>query len=365
MRFAPTADQLDLGAALRESLAGSVDPARALAEMGVRGLLLSESVGGADADLSMLVTVLTEAGYTGAPLPLVDTLAFAPGLLRGAGLSDVAAEVAEGRLWCAANLDGRNVVPSVAGVVFIASGGGAVDIRCVDAGAGEAVAAVDPRAGLVRLPDGAGEVIGRCEDAAVIDRARLVATVGTAAELVGLARRMLDLTTGYVSQRKQFGVPIGSFQAIKHHLADVALAVEFAAPVVASAAALLDSVPTPAASAALPGRGVDLGRNEGPQSGTNRPLDGEGEGTGSRADGGTRAHGIPDETRAEVSAAKVLASDAALLAARRAIQCHGAIGYTTEYELHLFAKRAWALAAAWGSADEHRAIVADLVIPPS
>jgi alkylation response protein AidB-like acyl-CoA dehydrogenase len=52
--------------------------------------------------------------------------------------------------------------------------------------------------------------------------------------------------------------------------------------------------------------------------------------------------------------AKVLAADAARLAARTALQCHGAIGYTTEYDLHLFAKRAWALIADWGGPDWHR-----------
>jgi alkylation response protein AidB-like acyl-CoA dehydrogenase len=56
----------------------------------------------------------------------------------------------------------------------------------------------------------------------------------------------------------------------------------------------------------------------------------------------------------QTSVAKVLASDAATTVARAAIQCHGAIGYTTEYDLHLFAKRAWALAPSWGSASWHR-----------
>ena len=104
---------------------------------------------------------------------------------------------------------------------------------------------------------------------------------------------MLELTVGYVRQREQFGAPIGSFQAIKHALANALVAVEFARPMVLAAAWYQ------AAGAA--------------------------------------------EAAAQVSAAKVLASDAARLVARTAIQCHGAIGYTTEYELHLFAKRAWAL----------------------
>jgi alkylation response protein AidB-like acyl-CoA dehydrogenase len=60
----------------------------------------------------------------------------------------------------------------------------------------------------------------------------------------------------------------------------------------------------------------------------------------------------------QTSAAKVLASDAARLVTRTAIQCHGAIGYTTEYDLHVYAKRAWALIPSWGSPEWHRARLA-------
>ena len=63
-----------------------------------------------------------------------------------------------------------------------------------------------------------------------------------------------------------------------------------------------------------------------------------------------------------VSMAKAYASDAAALAARTALQVHGAIGYTWEHDLHLWMKRAWALAAAWGDASWHRARVADAVL---
>jgi hypothetical protein len=134
--------------------------------------------------------------------------------------------------------------------------------------------------------------------------AYLRGVVGTAALLVGLSRRMLDLTVGYVRQREQFGVPIGSFQAVKHALASALLSLRFARPAVLAAGWALAS---------------------------------------ETADAATYA-----------SAAKALASETALLVARTALQCHGAIGYTTEYDLHLFAKRAWATAPTWGSAEEHR-----------
>jgi alkylation response protein AidB-like acyl-CoA dehydrogenase len=128
--------------------------------------------------------------------------------------------------------------------------------------------------------------------------------LAAAAILVGLAERMLSMTVDYVTGRRQFGVPVGSFQAVKHRLADAYLAVEFARPAVLAA-------------------------------------------------GWAQASGAADAAE-QTSVAKVLASDAATTVARAAIQCHGAIGYTTEYDLHLFAKRAWALAPSWGSANWHR-----------
>jgi alkylation response protein AidB-like acyl-CoA dehydrogenase len=128
--------------------------------------------------------------------------------------------------------------------------------------------------------------------------------LGTAAVLVGLAYRMLSMAVDYVKTRRQFGVPVGSFQAVKHRLADACLSVEFARPAVLAAA-------------------------------------------------WAQAGGVSDAAQ-QTSMAKVLASDAAVTVARSATQCHGAIGYTTEYDLHLFAKRAWALAASWRSASWHR-----------
>jgi alkylation response protein AidB-like acyl-CoA dehydrogenase len=75
------------------------------------------------------------------------------------------------------------------------------------------------------------------------------------------------------------------------------------------------------------------------------------------------AHDEPDRSR-DVSMAKIFATQAAHAAGRAALQCHGAIGYTTEYDLHLYLKRAWALAAAWGDESWHRARVALAVLGP-
>ena len=172
----------------------------------------------------------------------------------------------------------------------------------------EPCSTVDGSRGLARLarsPASGGRPLS--DDPALADAAWQRGVLGTSALLIGLARRMLDTTVEYVKQREQFGVPVGSFQAIKHALASALLAVEFARPMVLAA-------------------------------------------------GWAQAAGTADAC--QTSAAKVLASDAARLVARTAIQCHGAIGYTTEYDLHLYAKRAWALAPAWGDPAWHRARLA-------
>jgi alkylation response protein AidB-like acyl-CoA dehydrogenase len=139
-------------------------------------------------------------------------------------------------------------------------------------------------------------------DAALVAVSLLRADLATAAQLIGLGRRMLDLTTSYVGTRQQFGVPVGSFQAVKHRLADALLRLEFAEPCVHAAGWHL-STDSPSAAGA-------------------------------------------------VSLAAVLAAEAASFVAKAAIQCHGAIGYTVEYDLHVYAKRAWALAAQVPT-DEH------------
>jgi alkylation response protein AidB-like acyl-CoA dehydrogenase len=138
------------------------------------------------------------------------------------------------------------------------------------------------------------------------------AVLGAAAQECGLAAQMIDITVAYTTARRQFGVPVGSYQALKHHLADALLLLEHARPAVYRAAwSVANAAPT---------RGRD------------------------------------------VSMAKVMADRAADLAGRVALQCHGAIGYTWEHDLHLWMKRVWALERVWGTTTAHRARVADAVI---
>lgn len=127
----------------------------------------------------------------------------------------------------------------------------------------------------------------------VFDTAALL----TAAQLLGLGRAALDLTVAYAKQRVQFGHPIGEYQAVKHRLADAHTALEFARPLVFAAAL------------------------------TCAPHD--------------------------ISAAKASASRAAYQAARAALQLHGAIGYTDEYDLSVYFKKIRALYSAWGGPSFH------------
>lgn len=136
--------------------------------------------------------------------------------------------------------------------------------------------------------------------------------LSVAGQSLGLAQRMLDLSVDYAVQRKQFGKPIGSFQAIKHHLADVAGKIEFAKPVLYRAAHAV-------------------------------------------------AHGEKGAA-IHVSHAKQACCEAAALAARHGIQVHGAMGYTWEVDLQMFMKRAWALAASWGDRAFHSSRMATAIL---
>lgn len=313
MRFAFTDDQLAFRDAVRDLLAKECPPTvvreawtdvvdrtawSALGEMGVLGLMAPESIGGLGLGPVDLVLLLEESGYVALPEPIVEHACVAMPLVSTPGPM----------------LDGSETVTTPFhhdAVVPFANR--ADQLLLVDAGAfylvplaGTTVRPVDSVDGARHLasvewdPTAATPVAGSDDAARAFERGAF----GAAAQLVGLARRMIDMTVAYASERHQFGAPIGSFQAVKHHLADARIALEFARPLVYRAAWSI--------AEGEPGVAVD------------------------------------------VSMAKATASDAALLAGRQALQCHGAIGYSFEYDLHLFMKRAWVLAAAWGDARWHR-----------
>jgi alkylation response protein AidB-like acyl-CoA dehydrogenase len=136
-----------------------------------------------------------------------------------------------------------------------------------------------------------------------------------AAEQVGLAQRCLDMTLAYVKQRHQFARPVGSFQALKHRLADVWVGVTQARAASRYAAACL-------------------------------------------------AAGHPD-TDVAVAVAKAYCSEVAVRAAEECVQMHGGIGFTWEHPAHLYLKRAKADSLGFGTADAHRAALASLVNLPA
>lgn len=286
---------------------------RALADAGVTGALVPEADGGLGLDENALPPVLIRAGYSGLPAPAVETIGVAAPLLAAAGhpalpgvLSGAALVTAQ--LGAAATAGQPVPFLQVADYVLLRGDDGALLLYARAELDAEPVRSVDGsrQLGRLRARPAGGIVL-----ASSVDAAWQRGVLGTAAVLVGLAERMLSMTVGYVAGRRQFGVPVGSFQAVKHRLADAYVAVEFARPAVMAA-------------------------------------------------GWAQAAGAADAA-AQTSVAKVLASDAALAVARAAIQCHGAIGYTTEYDLHLFATRVWALAPSWGSAGWHRRRLAEML----
>jgi alkylation response protein AidB-like acyl-CoA dehydrogenase len=294
---------------------------RKLAATGAMGTLVPEEHGGLGLDENSLVPMLEEAGRSGLPGPVAETIAVAAPMLRpqdrgpgpatGAGRlparSGALDRVLSADTVVAAQLGRGTLVPygQLADLVVLPADDSLrayerSELALVPQPATDGSRAV---ARLARPPEADAGILLTSEPAA-IEAAWLRGVIGTAALLNGLSLRMLDITVGYVRQREQFGVPVGSFQAIKHALANALVAVELARPAALAAAWNL-------------------------------------------------AAGQPDAS-ARASMAKVLAADAARLIARTAIQCHGAIGYTTDYDLHLLAKRAWALIADWGGPDWHR-----------
>jgi alkylation response protein AidB-like acyl-CoA dehydrogenase len=321
MRFALSEEATALRDAAREVLANELSWDK-LAAVGVVGTLVPEERGGLGLDENALVPLLDEIGYSGLPAPAVETIAVAAPLLAEARLAKVPlAKVPLAKVPLAKALpdtvpDGWVAVQArpgeliafggEAGLVVMRKGPdlwvyGQEELRV------EPCASVDGSRRLARVAAVSGGVL-LTGDPDVVEVAWRRGVLGTAALLTGLARRMLDMTVAYVKRREQYGVPVGSFQAVKHALADALVAIEFARPVVLAA-------------------------------------------------GWAQAAGAPD-AGVLTSAAKVRAADAARKTARTAIQCHGAMGYTTEYDLHLFAKRAWALAPAWGDTSWHRARIA-------
>ena len=281
----------DLAGAVRAWSAGDVAPGRKvweqLANLGVTALAVPEKFDGLDADPVDLVVAAERLGRWCVPGPVTESIAVAPVLLAD---DERCAELASGELIASVALPPdmpRAVDAEAAGLVLLAT-----DEGVSESATGQCHPSVDPSR---RLYD----VTATGESwQADVERAYEFGALATAAQLVGAAEALRNDAVDYAKQRTQFGRAIGSYQAIKHKLADVHIAVELARPLVYGAALSL------------------------------APRD--------------------------VSAAKAAASEAGLLAARSALQTYGAIGFTQEHDLSLWLLRVQALRSAWGTPEGHR-----------
>ncbi|RNL59995.1 acyl-CoA dehydrogenase [Nocardioides marmoriginsengisoli] len=239
-----------------------------LADLGLTALVAPEDDGGLGGTLVDLAVAFEVLGHELAVGPWIESAALVP------------------------QVEGAMVTAAVPGISAYAADAQVAQLLSGTAGATHA--SIDTTRTLT-------EVAGAdAFSAEAVDRAVLAC----AAELLGAGERVLADSVTYVKQRKQFGREIGSYQAIKHQLADVRIALDFARPLVFGAA--LGEVP--------------------------------------------------------VSAAKVYAGDAAYLAARTGLQVHGAIGYTAEFDLSLWLNRIRALVTAWGTPAFHRGRVLEHLV---
>ncbi|MCR1783012.1 acyl-CoA/acyl-ACP dehydrogenase [Nocardioides carbamazepini] len=304
MKFELTTDQQDFAASLESLLAAAdtVTVARAwaegdhgpglrlwqrLADQGVTALLVPEDADGMGATPVELVVAFEALGRHAVPGPWVEAAAYLATELSGEARTAIAA--------------GAVATLAVAPHTPYALDADAADRVYLAGSDGVRTATVgEPRPSVDRTRRLFTLAAGPVHDTA--DRSREafdLAVLATSAQLLGAGERVLADAVTYVKQRKQFGREIGSYQAIKHKLADVRIALDFARPLVFGAA--LD--PTPRA----------------------------------------------------VSAAKVACADAAYLASRTGLQVHGAIGYTQEFDLSIWITKIRALVTAWGTPGFHRA----------
>lgn len=317
MRFLLDAEQAEFGRTL-DRLLGSADtpavirawssgdhgPGRALWERlggtGVFALSVPEEFDGAGFLPVELALSYVELGRHGVPGPVVETAAAARLLTF---LPDVAKkwlpQIASGDAVVSLGVDSSYVLDAdCADAVLVVSGD---ELRLASGGHGPLLPSADPARRLY-APADSGTLLARgpdVRDAAA--RAGDLASFLTAAQSLGVGLSLLHRTVEYVTQRTQFGVPIGSFQAVKHRLADALTGLEFARPLVFGAALSL-----------APG---------------------------------------------DIAAAKVAAGEASYAAARAALQLHGAIGYTQELDLSLWLRKARPLRDAWGTPAACRARV--------
>lgn len=336
MDFTFTEDQLLFQESVRDFLTKEVTPEKIrerwdtetgrsdelwaqLAELGLCGMTVPEEHAGLGMNELDFVLLAQEAGYVALPEPLVHTVLVAVPTLLNSSKEELKTEwlpkVAAGEAKVVVGLEQNSLVEDahIADLLILEKAGVLYALR-QDEVSLRANESVDPSRKLfaVTFDEAKAAVFAEGDEAArLINGALNRGALGVAAQALGLAQRMVDMSVAYTSERKQFGVPIGTFQAVKHHMANVAYKLEYAkSPVYRAAYAVANGLST-----------VDM----------------------------------------NVSHAKFAACEAADLAARNSIQVHGAMGYTWEVDLHIFLKRAWAFNNTWGDAGFHKRRVADFV----
>ena len=327
-------------------------------DLGLAGLLIPERDGGAGASYREVCSAAEALGSSVAPVPFLGSAVVATAALLSvaSGVPDLLHRMADGSVTATlavpfagapggpfpasvrvagpkpgdaqtgvARLRGtvRGVADALPATVLLVPADGVPQalylVDMSDPGVAKApVVSLDMTRQLCDLSfdDAPGRLIASGAAASQALDAALTAGAGVlAAEQVGVAQRCLDMTLAYVKERRQFARPVGSFQALKHRLADVWVAVSQARAASRYAAACL-------------------------------------------------ASGDPD-AKVAVAIAKAYCSEAAVLAAQECVQLHGGIGFTWEHPAHLYLKRAKADSVGFGTPDAHRAALASLVNLPA
>jgi len=258
-------------------------------QVGAAALVIPEELGGAGGELADAAVVLRELGRVLVPSPLLGTTLAELALLAAADPdADTLEGLAQGRSIGALVLDADYVVNGdVADVVVAATDGRLSRWTRFSA---QSVATMDPTRRLARVRAEQAEDIGA--DPGIADFAAIL----LAAEQIGAAERCLELTVEYTKNRVQFGRPIGSFQALKHRMADLYVAVSAARAVVSDA--------------------------------------------------------CDDPTPTNAATARLAASEALCAVAAEGIQLHGGIAITWEHDMHLYFKRAHGSAQLLGAPRE-------------
>jgi alkylation response protein AidB-like acyl-CoA dehydrogenase len=313
--FRELTDDLCSATALRAAFDGRTDLAKSrwqrLAELGLPGMLAPESVGGMGLALSDFVLIAEAAGRAALPDTLVEHAGIAVPML-----SEFAADVRVASVLRTAVSGEARIALSHPANPFALGAEQASHVLVLkdqeihlltrEQVSLESHRSIDALRSLSRITgslDAATCIARGAHAQAAIARAFERGALLTGAECAGLCEALVALAVNYASDRSQFGKKIGSYQSIKHQLANVQVKLEFARPVLYAAA--------------------------------------------------TQADALTVRSRFAVSHAKLAATEAVDLAGRTAVQVHGAMGYSWEVDVHFYLKRALGLTGMWGDRSFH------------